>query len=499
MEGVTDMIRVSSTQFTYNYKISLNNAYAEQAKLMEQADGNSIHRPSDDSVNYARYLKYGVAESENLQYQKNVKTAVSWMQNADAAEVLMSDIMSTFKEKTDAAANSTNTEADMKAIGREMMSGIQQLVSLGNTQQGDNYVFGGQSVSVRPFELSMELADRGLTKTLDDKQSAFFFTNNKDVNKYNDTDLGILRQFLVVEYGEAGNEETAYLDTITGYVYSKDFVEEDDKTGKSFLAKMARGETLEPEKDAIGKIKVGDPSVTADYTDGDKFMVSKYFDERGVIKKDDAGNNIYTITASNDNSVVLENNLIAGKPLKLKTISQPIVTYTGDEKHISMVKLNGAVDPTADTVNSTGQELFGADIFDNRLSGNGRPKADSGNTEYVAASGSAMINEMLTVYAMVNSGDKGQIWLDTDGVTISDKAHANLVTEEARIGARNQLYTSVTEMLDKQNENITRDLTDVSATDVAELAVQLMTQQTLYNLSLSMGSRILPQSLADYL
>ena len=400
----------------------------------------------------------------------------------------MSDIMSTFKEKTDAAANSTNTEADMLAIGREMMSGIQQLVSLGNTQQGDNYVFGGQSVSVRPFELSMELADRGLTKTLDDKQSAFFFTNNSAVNKHNDDDLGILRQFLVVEYdGESGSKETAYLDTITGYIYSKDFVEEADSTGKSFLAKMARGEALDPDADSIGKIEVGDPSVAADYGVAGKFLVSKYFDERGVLKNE------------SNKTVTATSGTLSGTSFEFKTISQPIVTYTGDEKHISMVKLNGAVDPTADTVNSTGQELFGADIFDNRLSGNGRPKVGEGNAEYVAASGSAMINEMLTVYAMVNSGDKGQIWLDTDGVTISDKAHANLVTEEARIGARNQLYTSVTEMLDKQNENITRDLTDVSATDVAELAVQLMTQQTLYNLSLSMGSRILPQSLADYL
>ena len=485
------MIRVSSTQFTYNYKISLNNAYAEQARLMEQADGNSIHRPSDDSVNYARYLKYGVAENENLQYQKNVKTAVSWMQNADAAEVLMSEIMSTFKEKTDAAANSSNTEADMMAIGREMMSGIQQLVSLGNTQQGDNYVFGGQSVSVRPFELSMELADRGLTKTLDDKQSAFFFSGNPNdaVNQRTEEELGILRQFLVMEYDDgSGNTETAYLDTITGYIYSKDFVEEDDSTGKSFLAKMSRGEALNPATDSIGKIEVGDPSKAADHGDANKFLVSKYFDERGVLKNESNK----TITATSGT--------LSGTSFSFKTISQPIVTYTGDEKHISMVKLNGAVDPTADTVNSTGQELFGSDIFDNKLSGNGRPKVDgSGNMEYVAASGSAMINEMLTVYAMVNSGDKGQRWLDTDGVTISDKAHANLVTEEARIGARNQLYTSVTEMLDTQNENITRDLTDVSATDVAELAVQLMTQQTLYNLSLSMGGRILPQSLADYL
>jgi flagellar hook-associated protein 3 FlgL len=54
-------------------------------------------------------------------------------------------------------------------------------------------------------------------------------------------------------------------------------------------------------------------------------------------------------------------------------------------------------------------------------------------------------------------------------------------------------------MLEKQNEAITEDISYVSDTDVAKLATQLMTMQTIYNLSLSMGSRILPPSLADYL
>jgi flagellar hook-associated protein 3 FlgL len=54
-------------------------------------------------------------------------------------------------------------------------------------------------------------------------------------------------------------------------------------------------------------------------------------------------------------------------------------------------------------------------------------------------------------------------------------------------------------MLTKQSESITQDINDVSATDVAELAVKLMQAQTIYNMSLSMGSRILPPTLADYL
>ena len=108
-----------------------------------------------------------------------------------------------------------------------------------------------------------------------------------------------------------------------------------------------------------------------------------------------------------------------------------------------------------------------------------------------------MLNEMLTVHAKVEAGD--YLWMDTDGVTVSDAAHAQTVKTETKLGARTQLYNSVSTMLNTQNEIITGDITDTSSTDVARLAVQLMQEQTIYNMSLSLGARILPQSLADYL
>jgi flagellar hook-associated protein 3 FlgL len=149
-----------------------------------------------------------------------------------------------------------------------------------------------------------------------------------------------------------------------------------------------------------------------------------------------------------------------------------------------MVKKNGTTEPSADTVNATAVEIFGMDIFDDPASGN-------------SPSGTAMLNQMLTVHAKVVADD--HIWLDTDGVTIADEAHSQTIKAETKMGARTQLYNSVNSMLTTQNEFITGDITDVSSTDVAKLAVQLMQEQTIYNMSLSLGARILPQSLADYL
>ena len=170
--------------------------------------------------------------------------------------------------------------------------------------------------------------------------------------------------------------------------------------------------------------------------------------------------------------------------MKFSTVQQQIVTYSGDMRYISMVKQNGSTEPTADTVNKTGQDIFGRDIFDDANSGN-------------EPSGTAMVNNMLTVYAKTKSADPR--WLSSDGVTLADVANQVTLQAHTETGARSGLYTDMTSILTDHAENITRDITDVSATDVAALATKMMQQQTVMSMSLSMGARILPLSLVDYL
>ena len=240
--------------------------------------------------------------------------------------------------------------------------------------------------------------------------------------------------------------KTYYLNTKDGNVYSQDFVENGYK------------DVVAQDADAVV-----DPATNAVANVGGWGKVSDYFKNTGEIINPAA--------------------TLAGG-YTFATIKQQIATYSGDDKYISMVKKNGTTEPSADTVNVTGPDIFGTDIFDDANSGN-------------VASGTAMLNDMLTVYAKTTASDHQ--WLVTDGQTISDQAHAQTVNAEAKLGARQQLYDSTSKMLDTQNEIITSDITEVSATDVAELAVKLMEAQTIYNMSLSLGARILPASLADYL
>ncbi len=440
-------IRVSSNQMVYGYQKQLNDANTRQTNLLEQGDGSKLHRPSDSPVEYAKYIRYDTNLNENEQYTNNVNTAISWMKSSDAALVNMTNIQMTFKEKSVLTANSTNNDTDMVAIGKEMMAEIQEMVSLGNTMQGDRYVFGGQQDLTKPFELSNDEVNRGVAKTLDVNQQSFFSGSNGV------GESGTMRQMLTLK-GNDGN--TYYLNTKDGYIYTKDFVEEGYKNR---LAADSSA-TVTPNTDAVGRVNMSTS----------KFNVSEYFKNTGEIINPSA-----TLSATGN---------VSGVTFSFETVRQKIVSFTGDNKYISMVKKNGATEPTADTVNATAVEIFGTDIFDD---------ADSGN----APSGTAMLNEMLTVHAKVESGD--HLWMKSDGVTIADEAHAQTVKAETKLGARMQLYNSVSTMLTTQNELITNDITNTSATDVAKLAVQLMQEQTIYNMSLSLGARILPQSLADYL
>ena len=364
----------------------------------------------------------------------------------------MADIFKTLKEKTIQAAQSPHQDTDMDAIAKDMTAKLHEIVSLGNSQQGDRYIFSGQSDLTQPFLLTEKTVARGVPKTLDDHQSKFFADTNVS---------GRMKQMITLR-GDDENEY--YLDTKTGDIYSYDFMKD------GYKKKVAAGQTtVDPTADRVG-------------TTGGAFNVSDNFLNTGQIKDatttPPAGAGMGTGWTQ---SVTVNGQTVN---LTLKTIDQQVVKYQGDFKQISMVKKNGAVEPTADTVNATAGDIFGTDIFDDE---------NSGNTQ----SGTAAINDMLTVAAKVDASDVN--WLISDGVTLADESHNNIVISQDHIAARHNVYKGVAEILDDYEVSIKQDISDTNSTDVAKLAVQLMQASAIYNMSLSVGARILPPTLTDYL
>ena len=444
------MVRISSNYMVRRYQRDLNALDYTKSKLMEQGDGSKLHRPSDNSVDYSRFLRYDVSEGENDRYQASVKAGISWMNATQTSLSAMEDIQKTFKAKTIQGANDDKDEkgGDWPAIAREMKANIEQAVSLGNTQLGDRYIFAGQADLKQPFVMSSEadLKNRGVTKTLDDRQAAFF----NDASNNNSADF--LHQMLSLD-GDDGN--TYYLNTLTGDIYTKKFVQE------GYKDVVANGRKTVSAADRVGNI-----------TTGTNFIKNNFKNTGELVSDPGQGVNWSNNTA------------VSGVTLKFSSVRQQIVTYNGDMRYISMVKQNGSTEPSADTVNKTGQDIFGRDLFDDKNSGN-------------EPSGTAMVNNMLTVYAKTKACDAH--WLSSDGVTLADVANQVTLQAHTETGSRSALYTDMTDILTNHKENITRDITNTTGTDVAELATKMMQQQTIMSMSLSMGARILPLSLVDYL
>ncbi|WP_037325660.1 flagellar hook-associated protein FlgL [Anaerovibrio sp. RM50] len=449
-------MRISSTMMTHNYLKQLNGSYETYTKLFEQSDGKKLHRASDDSVGYSKYLRYQNSLTNVQQFQDDITTAVSWMKNSDAALINVTERMKEFKGKVVAAGNSTNNEDDMHDIAKELLASVQEVVADMNAQIGDRYLFSGQSDTTMPFRISDSPEQRGETKTLSEAQQDFFYTAS---------DKPTVTQMLKLKGTNADGSDAGYyyLNVTDGKVYSQEFME------NGFKDRVAKGQKHVVAGDEAGSVASFDPST------GGTDTVSKYFDKNGVINHNGTS---FSATISVDGQNVT---------LKFSTSAQYIVSYEGDAKYISMVKKTGGIDRATDSVNQTGQDVFGSDIFDTP------GLSYTGGT----ASGTAMLNELLYTVSKIEAADYH--WAANDGLTISDAAHAQVLGAQTTMAARQQAYTAASDMLTTQDESITSDITDVSSTDVAYLATKLMEYQTIYSLSLSVGSKILPGTLADYL
>ena len=486
-------MRVSSTMMIGQYMNAVNGNYAKQSELIEQnSTQQRLNRPSDDPTDYSKYLSYSNDNVENQQYIENANNGVSWMKASDNALTNIHDQFTTFIEQTNQAANGTNTTTDNQATASQLLALLQETVSQANTQIGDRYVFSGQADKTQPFTMSDEKIERGLTKTLNDSQSAFFSKtvniNGDDTVVEGGTQVGGLNQMLSMK-GSDG--EDYYLDTSTGYIFSKDFVE------NGYKDKITAGQNSVTAADAVGRITLTTnstladlPATAADLAAGN-LNATSYADESEYSKlTTDVRSDFINTYFDKDNSGEIT---AAGTALKttglsatgtsttfsFNTVEQYVVNYNGDDNKISMVKLSGDTDQTRDSINVTGSDIFGdTDIFG-------------------SSKGTATLNDMLTVVAEMDGGN--QDWLSNDGITVANNASTTMLKAQTSLASRQSAYSNAVTTMNSQNTVIQDNINNVNGVNTAELATQLITAQTIYNISISMGKNILPQSIADYL
>ena len=151
------------------------------------------------------------------------------------------------------------------------------------------------------------------------------------------------------------------------------------------------------------------------------------------------------------------------------------IAYDGDTAKISMPIQPGTATPTQDSVNLTGAEVFGAN-------------------------GTEILNHLLEIKQHLDSGTiADQAWLGTTGLNYVDTDHASILQSQTELGTRMSAYDMALNMMEGQNVVITGDVAANEDLDIPRAIIDFKNSENIYKTALSVGARIMPPSLVDFL
>ncbi|MFX3617893.1 MAG: flagellar hook-associated protein FlgL [Sporolactobacillus sp.] len=137
-------MRVTQNMMANSLLQHISSGYSKLADYQNQlSSGKKITKPSDDPVVATMGIAYRTDVDHVEQYQKNVTTAQKWMDSSDTALSQVDDVLNRVRDLTVEASNGTYTPDQRTAAQAEISQLTQQLVTLGNTQVGGQYIFHG--------------------------------------------------------------------------------------------------------------------------------------------------------------------------------------------------------------------------------------------------------------------------------------------------------------------------------------------------------------------
>lgn len=144
-------MRVTSNMSADNsiYNIQQNRARLDKINELIGSQAN-INRPSDDPINARLLLDIGDKLNIGDQYLSNIKKTSTWQQFTNTALTGMSDTMRLAKQQMAPISVNSDDAARQNAIV-QLQALKQQLIDMGNTQLGDQYLFGGAMNATPPF------------------------------------------------------------------------------------------------------------------------------------------------------------------------------------------------------------------------------------------------------------------------------------------------------------------------------------------------------------
>ena len=145
-------MRVTAKITADNALFNIQRARTKLDKLNEQiSSGLNINRPGDDPIGTRQLLDLDAKLKQTAQYRSNIAKANIWQKVTDTALGGIASMVKQVRQLTATIISGGNDPVIMSSAVEQYKALKKQIIDLGNTQVGDQYVFGGFETRQAPF------------------------------------------------------------------------------------------------------------------------------------------------------------------------------------------------------------------------------------------------------------------------------------------------------------------------------------------------------------
>lgn len=127
--------------------------------FQQLSSGKKITSPSDNPVILVQSMGINTDLDQIEQHKKNIISGIDWLESTEAAIAEIGTVLNRVKELVLAGANGTMTNDDREKYAAEIEQLKSHLLQVSETTYGGDYIFSGQRVNQKPFDVTNDPAD----------------------------------------------------------------------------------------------------------------------------------------------------------------------------------------------------------------------------------------------------------------------------------------------------------------------------------------------------
>ena len=145
-------MRVGTASLYGGIQQRLQRLTADLQDLNEKVStAKKLNRLSDDPTALMDAMQVKTAMAQMDQYGRNLQSADSWFNTSESALSQVLDLVARAREITTTMGSDTQTAETRNSAAVEVGDLLDQVISLGNTQQSGRYIFAGFKTNTTPF------------------------------------------------------------------------------------------------------------------------------------------------------------------------------------------------------------------------------------------------------------------------------------------------------------------------------------------------------------